>query len=115
MAASVRRQMRSGTFTGRCSRDRLIGAKRGHGRTEPDNPWIDWHDREIVKEGPNRRRTMIRIHCPQCGSVRLSHPSALEGALANGTFRPECALHRKNPVAAHQEWSSTPGRFQSAG
>ncbi len=92
--ASVRRQLKQGTFTGRCMRDRLIGSLRAT-REKPANPWIDWHDREIVNEGPNRRRTMVRVHCPQCGEVRLSHAGLLERAVRNGTFYPECVLHRK--------------------
>lgn len=114
-ATQVRRQMRMGTFTGRCGKDRLVGTARGEARPRPTNPWFDWEDREIVNEGPNRRRTMVRVRCPVCAAVRLSHPAALEKALRGGTFRPECALHRKNSAGVGQELGMQPGRLQAAG
>jgi hypothetical protein len=99
-AASVRRQKKLGTFTGRCGKDRLVGATRGEFRARPANPFVDWMDREVVVEAgyPPRRRSMIRIHCPHCGAVRLVHPAALERSLVTGTFRPECPLHRRDPL-----------------
>jgi ribosomal protein S27E len=92
-AKAVRNQLRRGTFTGRCFHDRLI-AKAQTPRPAPVG--FDWEDRQVITEAGGRRRTMVRIRCPHCDAVRLGHPSHVARAIEAGTFRAECAFHRRN-------------------
>jgi predicted RNA-binding Zn-ribbon protein involved in translation (DUF1610 family) len=91
-AKAVRNQLRRGTFTGRCFHDRLIARVQGE---RPAPVGFDWDNREVVTEAGGRRRTMVRIRCPRCGSVRLGHPSHVARTIEAGTFKPECSFHRR--------------------
>lgn len=88
-AQVVHRQKRNGTFTGRCRADRLVGERRSNAQPRPDGGGIDWNDVELVRQG-SRRRTMVRVHCPNCGRVRLMLPSLVARKLREGNFQPQC-------------------------
>lgn len=97
LAKSVRSQLKREAFTGLCRRDRLVRKERRDSPDKPYDPGVDWDDVEIVVENGARprRRTMVRVHCPDCPGVRLMHPSYLGELIRAGTFRPECKLHRR--------------------
>ena len=96
---SVRAQIKRGTFTGVCGRDRLLGKRRSDSPEPPYSPFVDWSDCEVVPERTNsgaaRRRTMIRVRCPVCSEVRLQHPAHLRLVILAGAFHPECSRHRR--------------------
>lgn len=92
-AKTVRKQLKSASFTGLCHPDRF--AAQDPARL-PTARGLDWGDYEMVREpGTQRRRKFIRVYCPVCGQVRLSHGSHLKASVSAGTFRPECLIHRR--------------------
>jgi hypothetical protein len=94
-AAQVRSRINRGRFTGVCRRDRMRSRTPLPREDEPESDGVDWSDTTMVAEGSTgRRRTMVRIHCPACGEVRLVHPTYLRLVILAGVFRPECRAHR---------------------
>jgi hypothetical protein len=94
VASSVRKQLRAGTFTGRCVADRTLGKPRIEVR--PQHPLVDWSDIEVVVDGGDvgARRTMVRVRCPLCPTITLFNPAYLTRLLEQGVFRAECNRHR---------------------
>ena len=89
---SVLRQVRSGEFRGNCLADRFLGrAKSGE---RPPWPGVFWDQVRIERDGPVRRRAMVRVECPECGRERWCQPSHTAAAIRKGTFRSECLTHR---------------------
>lgn len=89
---SVLRQVRAGEFTGACLRDRLVGRPRKGER--PATAGVFWDQVKLQQEGPERRRAMVRVECPECGKERWCQPSHMAAAIRKGTFRAECRTHR---------------------
>lgn len=95
-AKSVRHQISRGTFEGVCLADRFVA--RGPMESWPVAKGLDWNDSVMVTEADGRRRRMIRVRCPVCGKVRLSHASHLAESVRKGSFRSQCLRHRNDPT-----------------
>jgi len=87
-------QLRGGTFTGRCFRDRLIGKPRSSSPERPVHPAVDWTDTVVVQERNGSRRSKVRVRCPVCETVRLYEPARLIPRILSGVFDPHCRRHR---------------------
>lgn len=94
-AKAVRHQLKLGVFTGLCVRDRMLGRRRSQ-VARPPHRWVDWGALEVVPEGPGstRRRTKVRVTCPDCLASRLLTPSTVARQITEGKFDARCAQHR---------------------
>ena len=91
-AKGVSRAVARGTFTGHCLADRFVGRIPLEGR--PQAPGVEWRDARLQWETGLRRRTMVRVRCPDCEVDRWCHASHVAKAIQAGNFRPECRRHR---------------------
>jgi ribosomal protein S27E len=109
-AKSVRNQIKRGRFTGLCQRDRLVGKVRSDSPSQPSSPFVDWSDVELVREkgSVERRRTMIRVHCPECSVVRLVSPTYLRLLIRAQAPSP----HRRSQDGGHARTSRRPSTTQ---
>jgi hypothetical protein len=92
VASSVRSQLRTGKFTGRCVADREVGKPRSQIR--PEHSLVDWSDIQVVPEGgkAGARRAMVRVACPVCRPSRPSTPPISRDSLSGASFGPNADI-----------------------